>query len=228
MITLAEETGSTNADLAAALRGGGGWSEGDWLVARRQSAGRGRQGREWFDGADKAGIFMPEAMAVSTVGEDGRPSSRMLLLKKVDHGFVFFTNYGSRKAREIEANGRVALLFHWAVLERQVRIEGPAARITAEESDAYFQTRGRGSRIGAWASRQSEPIDSRGELEAQVREVKARFEGGEVPLPDFWGGYRVVPERMEFWQGRADRLHDRWAWHREDPGSPWRVQRLQP
>lgn len=184
--------------------------------------------RDWFEAARRAGIFLPESMAVSTVGPDGRPSSRMILLKKLDHGFVFFTNYGSRKAREIEANPRVSLLFHWAILERQVRIEGPAARISSEESATYFRTRGRGSRIGAWASRQSAPIDSRGELEAQVRRMKERFQGEEVPLPDFWGGYRVIPERIEFWQGRADRLHDRWVWSRPSLDADWSVRRLQP
>jgi pyridoxamine 5'-phosphate oxidase len=182
----------------------------------------------WFDVANDAGIFMPEAMSVSTAAEDGQPSSRMILLKKVDHGFVFFTNYGSRKAREIEANPRVSLLFHWAILERQVRIEGPAARISTEESAAYFRTRGRGSRIGAWASRQSEPIAARGELEAKVREMKERFQGEEVPIPDFWGGYRVIPETIEFWQGRMDRLHDRWVWRRPAVDADWTVRRLQP
>lgn len=184
--------------------------------------------RSWFDAAGQAGLFLPEAMAVSTVGDDGQPSSRMILLKKVDHGFVFFTNHGSRKAREIESNPKVSLLFHWAILERQVRIEGAATRITAAESDEYFRSRGRGSRIGAWASRQSQPIDSRSALEARVRGARERFEGEEVPRPDFWGGYRVIPERIEFWQGRADRLHDRWVWRRATPGAEWSAQRLQP
>lgn len=183
---------------------------------------------DWFQAAEEAGLFLPEAMALSTVGEGGRPSSRMVLLKKLDHGLVFFTNYGSRKADEIESNPRVSLLFHWGILERQVRIEGPAARISEAESEEYFRSRGRGSRIGAWASHQSEPIDTRAELEAQVEAMKERFEGEEIPLPDFWGGYRVVPERMEFWQGRADRLHDRWAWTRDDPDDTWSVRRLQP
>lgn len=181
----------------------------------------------WFDAAEESGIFMPEAVALATSTPDGAPSARMVLLKDVDErGFVFFTNYGSRKAAEIEANPRAALCFHWAVLERQVRVCGPVTRIGEEESLAYFSTRGRGSRLGAWASRQSQPLPDRQELEARVREVKERFAGGEVPLPPHWGGYRIRPETIEFWQGKADRLHDRLLFTRDGDG--WSTQRLYP
>lgn len=184
--------------------------------------------RRWFDDAQRSGLFMPEAVSLSTSTPDGRPSSRMVLLKGVEpNGFVFFTNYESRKAGELEANPRAALLFHWAVLERQVRIEGRVERVSEETSFAYFSSRARGSRIGAWASKQSRPLGSRAELEARVREVDARHPGDDVPLPPFWGGYRVVPRRIEFWQGRASRLHDRWVWTRADEDR-WTTERLYP
>jgi len=151
----------------------------------------------------------------------------MMLLKGVEAGgFVFFTNYESRKAAELAANSRAALVFHWAVLERQVRVEGKVERLSPVESEVYFRTRPRGSRIGAWASKQSRPLPDRAELEARVREHDARFAGGEVPLPPFWGGFRLVPERIEFWQGRLDRLHDRLRFERERGG--WRAVRLYP
>jgi len=139
---------------------------------------------------------------------------------------VFFTNYGSRKALELEANPRAALVLHWPVLERQVRIEGDVARITPEESAAYFRTRPRGSRIGAWASEQSRPLESRAALEARVREIEQKYSGDDVPLPDFWGGYRLAPASIEFWQGKANRLHDRLLYSRETDG--WKVTRLYP
>jgi pyridoxamine 5'-phosphate oxidase len=183
--------------------------------------------REWFAAAVAAGIFLPEAMTVATATAGGAPSARMMLLKGVeDGGFVFFTNYESRKAAEIEANPRAALVFHWPVLERQVRVEGTVARLDPAASEAYFRTRPRGSRIGAWASRQSAALADRAELEAQVREHEARFAGGEVPLPPFWGGFRLVPERIEFWQGRLNRLHDRLRFERA--GTGWRAVRLYP
>jgi pyridoxamine 5'-phosphate oxidase len=183
--------------------------------------------REWFGAARRAGIFLPEAMTVATATPDGAPSARMMLLKGVEQGgFVFFTNYESRKAGELEANPRAALVFHWAVLERQVRVEGRIERLSPPESEAYFRTRPRGSRLGAWASKQSRPLGDRAELENRVREHAARFPGDEIPLPSFWGGYRLVPQRIEFWQGRLDRLHDRLRF--EWDGSGWRSVRLYP
>ena len=184
---------------------------------------------EWYRTAEESGLFMPEAMALSTATPDGRPSSRMVLLKDFDHrGFTFFTNYESRKARELEENPHAALTLHWAVLERQVRIEGRVERVPEAESEAYFRTRARGSRIGAWASEQSRPLPDRKTLEERVREAEDRFEGDEVPLPPFWGGYRVVPELVEFWQGRVSRLHDRWVFRRAAPDAPWELERLYP
>ncbi|RMH18156.1 MAG: pyridoxamine 5'-phosphate oxidase [Gemmatimonadetes bacterium] len=182
---------------------------------------------DWFAAARDSGLMLPEAMALSTATPDGVPSSRMVLLKGVDErGFRFFTNYESRKARELDANPHAALLSHWAVLERQVRVEGRVERLSAEESFAYFRTRPRGSRIGAWASQQSRPLASRAELEARVAEMERRFEGQDVPLPPFWGGYLLRPSRIEFWQGRANRLHDRLEFTRDGEG--WSAQRLYP
>lgn len=184
---------------------------------------------DWYRTAEESGLFLPEATTLATVDTAGRPSARMVLLKEFDvRGLVFFTNYESRKAVELEANPFAALVFHWAVLERQVRVEGVVERITAEESEAYFRTRPRGSRIGAWASDQSRPLSDRSELKRRVAETEERFKGEEVPLPPFWGGYRVVPTRFEFWQGRADRLHDRWRFERGTPADPWSIERLYP
>lgn len=182
----------------------------------------------WFREAEQAGLPLPESMALSTATPDGLPSSRMVLLKTFGpDGFCFFTNYESRKSAELLANPRCALLFHWAVLERQVRIEGRVERVTDEESFDYFRTRDRGSRIGAWASRQSRPLPNRSELEERVAEFEARYPDSEVPLPPHWGGFRVVPERIELWQGRPSRLHDRWVFEREE-GGEWRMERLYP
>lgn len=181
----------------------------------------------WFDAAHQSGILMPEAVALATASPDGAPSARMVLLKHADaKGFVFFTNYGSQKARELDANPRAALCFHWAVLQRQVRVSGRVERVSAEESVGYFATRNRGSQIGAWASRQSQDLGAREELEQRVRDAEAEFAGGEVPRPPFWGGYRLDPERIEFWQGRADRLHDRLVFTRSAGG--WSTRRLYP
>lgn len=183
--------------------------------------------QEWYAAAEESGIIHPEGMALATADERGRPSVRMVLLKQVDErGFVFFTNYGSRKAVELDANPHAALCFHWAVHERQVRIAGPVSRISEDESREYFATRTRGSRIGAWASRQSQALETREILESRVRELKKRFQGEDVPLPPFWGGYRLRPESIEFWQGRADRLHDRLVFERD--GDDWTTERLYP
>jgi pyridoxamine 5'-phosphate oxidase len=183
---------------------------------------------QWFEAAREAGLFLPEAMTLATADPDGRPSARMVLLKQFDdEGFTFFTNFGSRKAAELDANPHAALVFHWAILERQVRIEGRAERLDEAHSTAYFRTRPRGSQLGAWASEQSRPLARRQDLEARYREADERFAGKEIPLPPFWGGYRVRPERMEFWQGRVSRLHDRWVWRRGmEPG--WTIERLYP
>lgn len=181
----------------------------------------------WFADATHAGLYLPETMTVSTVGRDGRPSSRQVLLKTWDpDGFVFYTNYDSRKADEIEANPRVALLLHWVTLHRQVRIEGRAERTPEAESEAYFRTRPRGSQIAAWASSQSAELADRDELERRFRAREEEFEDRDVPLPPFWGGYRVVPSVIEFWQGRANRMHDRLV-YRKRPGG-WEVVRLSP
>ncbi|WP_028866116.1 pyridoxamine 5'-phosphate oxidase [Psychromonas aquimarina] len=181
----------------------------------------------WLSEAENSGIILPESMSVSTCSPEGRPSSRMVLLKEVDRkGFVFFTNYGSRKALDLETNPYAALLFHWNMLQRQVRIEGRIERISTEESNAYFQSRGRGSRIGAWASHQSQELDDRETLVQRVKYFEEKFAGKEVPLPEFWGGYRVIPENIEFWQGKADRLHDRFVYQPQD-GS-WKITRLNP
>ena len=185
-----------------------------------------RQFRRWFGEAGEA-VRMPEAAAVATATRDGSPSARMVLVKRFDErGFVFHTNYGSRKSDELEANPRAALLYYWDPLGRQVRIEGPVERIARAETAEYFRTRPRGAQIGAHASRQSRPIGSREELEAREAEVARVFADGEVPVPESWGGYRRVPETYEFWQHRDDRLHDRLR-YRRDAGC-WTIERLQP
>ncbi len=181
----------------------------------------------WFGDAGRAGILLPDAMSVATATTDGVPSARMCLLK--EHGpagFVFYTNYESRKARELEANPKAAFVIHWPALQRQIRIEGAIERISSEASDAYHQSRTRGSRIAAWASRQSQPVESREKLESSYREHEQKFQGGDVALPDFWGGYRLTAQCIEFWQGRLNRLHDRLLYTRDGEG--WRIERLQP
>nr|WP_041603776.1 pyridoxamine 5'-phosphate oxidase [Thioflavicoccus mobilis] len=186
------------------------------------------QFQDWFETAIATGIAEPNAMSLATVDSFGQPWLRSVLLKLYDdRGFVFFTNYESAKARQIQANPRVALLFPWVALARQVQIVGTAARISMAESLRYFTTRPRGSQIGAWASPQSRAIGSRALLEAKVEEMRRRFAEGEIPLPSFWGGYRVVPEAIEFWQGRANRLHDRFLYRREPQGG-WSIERLAP
>ena len=185
--------------------------------------------RRWLD--DASGLHEPNAMVVASVSDEGAPSARMVLLKAVDErGFVFYTNYSSRKGGELDAHPQVALLFPWHDLQRQVRVEGTAARVGAEESAAYFATRPRGSQLGAWASPQSQPVTSREALDASYDAVAKRFGGvdgdDEVPLPPFWGGYRVTPQVVEFWQGRHGRMHDRLVYRRAGQG--WTVQRLAP
>ncbi len=181
----------------------------------------------WFNSANRAGLALPEAMTVATAAADGSPSARMMLLKDFGpDGFVFYTNYESRKASDLQENPRAALVFHWPTLQRQIRIEGGVEKISTEESAAYFRTRPRGSCIGAWSSKQSSPLDSRDELEQRFGEYERRFGGSDVPLPPFWGGFRVRPERIEFWQGRINRLHDRIQYTRE--GNHWKIERLYP
>jgi pyridoxamine 5'-phosphate oxidase len=185
------------------------------------------QFRRWFDEALAANLYEPNAMTLTTATPDGRPSARVVLLKGFDErGFVFYTNYEGRKAKELEINPYCALVFYWGELERQVRIEGRASRVPDKESDAYFEGRPRGSQLGAWASEQSRPVRDRGALEDRLRELEAGYEGREVPRPPFWGGYRVEPETIEFWQGRENRLHDRLMYRRSD--GLWRRERLQP
>jgi pyridoxamine 5'-phosphate oxidase len=186
-----------------------------------------RQFALWFREAGDSGMRAPEAMAVATSTPGGVPSVRMVLMKGFDErGFVFYSNYESRKAGELLDNPRAALLFHWDTLGRQVRIEGPVERTGAEESERYIRSRPRGSQLSALASPQSRPVESRNELERLVAELAALHEQGELPLPERWGGYRVSPERYEFWQHRDDRLHDRLAYTRQEAG--WAIQRLAP
>jgi pyridoxamine 5'-phosphate oxidase len=186
------------------------------------------QFRAWLDEALAAKLPQPLGMALATVTTDGRPSVRLVLLRGFDErGFVFFTNYESRKARELENNPRAALVFYWPELDRQVRIEGNVERISAEESDAYFQSRARGSRLGAWASPQSQIIASREVLDRRMEELEAEYREAEVPRPPYWGGYRVIPASIEFWQGQTNRLHDRLRYRRLEGGS-WCLERLAP
>jgi pyridoxamine 5'-phosphate oxidase len=181
---------------------------------------------EWF--AEAADLFQPNGMTLATVSAEGRPSARTVLLKGFDEkGFVFFTNYNSRKAQELAANSWAALLFWWREQFRQVRIEGTVTMVTTAESDDYFATRPRGSQIGAWASPQSQVIKHRAELEAQVQEVEQRFEGENVSRPSYWGGYCLEPVLFEFWQGQEDRLHDRLQYGRVDTNQ-WVIERLAP
>lgn len=186
-----------------------------------------RQFERWFGEALASGLREPNAMSLATADAQGRPSARTVLLREWDsRGFVFFTNYESRKGRELAENPQACLLFHWAELERQVRIEGRVTQISPAESDAYFRGRPLESRIGAWASPQSRVIADRAELEQRVEAVRERFADGEPPRPPHWGGYRLVPDAIEFWQGRASRLHDRLLYRRDDGG--WTRQRLAP
>jgi pyridoxamine 5'-phosphate oxidase len=185
------------------------------------------QFRAWFEEALAADLHEPNAMVLATATPDGKPSARVVLLKGFDErGFVFYTNYEGRKGREIGRNPHAALVFYWGELERQVRIEGRVGRVSERESDAYYASRPRGSRLGAWASEQSRVVGGREVLEGRIRDLEAEYEGREVPRPAFWGGYRVEPEVVEFWQGRESRLHDRISYRRGDGG--WEIERLQP
>jgi pyridoxamine 5'-phosphate oxidase len=182
----------------------------------------------WFQDAVAAEPDLPEAASLATAGSDGRPSARVVLLKGFDErGFVFFSNYESRKGRELGENPHVALVFHWRQLIRQISITGRIEKISREQSEVYFKTRPRGSQIGGHASRQSEVISSRKVLEERVRKVTSEFEGKEIPLPSYWGGYCLYPEAIEFWQGRSDRLHDRLLYTLQSDGG-WKIERLSP
>ncbi|HEX3067456.1 MAG TPA: pyridoxamine 5'-phosphate oxidase [Thermoanaerobaculia bacterium] len=183
----------------------------------------------WFDDAKDAGIAMPEAMTVSTAALDGEVSGRVCLLKSFDHrGFVFYTNYCSRKGKQIHDNPRASLVFWWQSLERQVRIEGAVVKTTEEESDEYFATRPRGSQLGAWASEQSRVLAGRGALDARFEELSTTYRDVVIPRPPHWGGYRVIPLLFEFWQGRDDRLHDRFWYRLRNDVKDWVVERLSP
>lgn len=185
------------------------------------------QFESWFSEACNGDALDPNAVALSTVDQNHRPSSRTVLLKYFDErGFVFFTNHGSNKAAQMQNNNHVAMLFFWRESGRQVIIRGMAEKISAAETLKYFATRPRGSQVGAWVSAQSSVISSRALLEAKFEEMKLKFANKEIPLPSFWGGYRVVPEEIEFWQGRMNRLHDRFLYTRQDDG--WGIQRLAP
>lgn len=187
-----------------------------------------RQFGRWFEDAKQQQPQLPEAMTVSTAGADGIVTSRVCLLKDFDdHGFVFYTNYNSRKGVQISENPRVSLCFFWPVLDRQVRIEGVAVKTTAEESDAYFATRPRGSQVGAWASNQTSVIPGRGDLDQRFHELETNYRNREVPRPPHWGGYKVIPVEIEFWQGRSDRMHDRFIYRLREP-KDWVIERLSP
>jgi pyridoxamine 5'-phosphate oxidase len=186
------------------------------------------QFRSWFAAAATAGEPQPESAAVATADGDGRPSARMVLVKQWDEaGFVFFTNYGSRKAHELAENPQAALLFHWHRLGRQVRVEGSVERTSAQETTRYVRTRPRGSQLSALASPQSRVVESRSVLERRVAELSARYDGVELPVPDAWGGFRVLPDVFEFWQHRPDRLHDRLRYRAVRRGG-WAIERLGP
>jgi len=187
-----------------------------------------RQFEQWFQEAEAAKIPEPNAMTLATCGRDGRPAARTVLLKGCDgRGFVFYSNYESRKGRELDANPRATLLFPWVAMERQITVEGPVGRVTREESEVYFHSRPRQSQLAAWASPQSIAVAGRAVIEESFRVIEKKYEGREVPLPPNWGGFRLAPETVEFWQGRRSRLHDRLRYRRET-GGDWVVERLAP
>jgi len=181
----------------------------------------------WFEQAVSSNMLDPNAMTLSTATRNGVPSSRIVLLKRVEkQGFRFYTNYSSRKGEELEENPRAALCFYWPSLERQVRVQGIVEKLSEEESETYFQQRPRSSKIGAWASKQSSRVSSRAELEEKFEEIKRKYKNKEVPLPEFWGGYILKPNRIEFWQGRKSRMHDRICYEKD--GEKWVIFRLSP
>jgi pyridoxamine 5'-phosphate oxidase len=183
----------------------------------------------WYAEAVKAIPVDPNAMVLSTVGPEGRPSARVVLLKGFDaRGFVFYTNLDSQKGRELVAHPAAALTLHFQPLGRQVRVEGRTEPVSPEEADAYFATRARGSQVGAWASAQSAPLPSRATLESRFAEVEAQYQGKPIPRPPHWSGFRLVPDRIEFWVGRENRLHERELFTRDSPAAPWKVQHLYP
>jgi len=187
-----------------------------------------KQFEQWYQEAAEAQPVLPEAGSLATATQEGKLSSRMVLLKDFDErGFVFYTNYQSRKGIELAENPNAALLFYWRQLERQICITGTVSKVSREESEAYFRTRPRGSQIGALTSRQSEAIAGREVLESRFQQLMAEYEGREIPPPSYWGGYRLSPATIEFWQGRPDRLHDRLLYKRQ-PGGPWQLERLSP
>jgi pyridoxamine 5'-phosphate oxidase len=187
-----------------------------------------RQFEKWFQEAEAAKLTEPNAMTLATASPDGRPSARTVLLKGLDgRGFVFYSNYESRKGRELALNARVALVFPWIALERQVLIEGTVTTVAREESAAYFHSRPRASQLGAWVAQQSSVIPGRATLEEAMKALEKKHAGAEIPLPPNWGGYRVAPETIEFWQGRRSRLHDRLRYRRDQEGG-WLVERLSP
>lgn len=188
-----------------------------------------KQFESWFKQAQEADLLEPNAMSLSTVDEDGQPSLRTVLLKQFDtQGFVFFTNYESQKAQQMSQNPKVALLFPWLVLERQVKVLGTAEKISLAQSMKYFASRPKGSQIGAWVSQQSQVVSSKQVLLSQFEKMKQKFQAGEVPFPDFWGGYRVVPHQIEFWQGGDNRLHDRICYDWQAAEQAWVKKRLAP
>ena len=183
--------------------------------------------RRWYEDAERAGIHLPNAMALATAAADGRPSIRHVLLREIDdRGFVFYTNHGSRKGTELAENPRAAFSIYWRELDRQISVTGDVSLVSDEESDAYFATRPREARLGAWTSRQSTEIGSRDELMRRFAAFDAEFPGDQVPRPSFWGGFRIDPSTVEFWQGRQHRLHDRFQYQRADDG--WTIRRLSP
>ncbi len=187
-----------------------------------------KQFEQWFQAATEAEPVLPEAVSLATATREGRLSSRMVLLKDFDEtGFVFYTNYESRKGLELAENPNAALVFYWRQLERQICITGTVSKVSREESEAYFRTRPRGSQIGALTSSQSQVVASREVLENRFQQLLAEYEGREIPLPSYWGGYRLSPATIEFWQGRSDRLHDRFLYKRQT-GGPWQLERLSP
>lgn len=186
-----------------------------------------RQFEKWFAEAQAAKIAEPNAMVLATATRDGRPSTRIVLLKAVDgRGFVFYSNYESRKGRELDANPRASLTFPWVAMERQIIVEGPVTKVAREESEAYFHSRPRANQLGAWVSPQSTVIPDRRVLDQTLKAVEQKYAGQEVPLPPHWGGWRLAPEMVEFWQGRRNRLHDRLRYRREKDG--WIIERLAP